>query len=487
MNTQPHITFLSEELVNQVLDEAFQLLITPGIKVQSAEARQLLEAAGADIDHIAEVAHIPEKLVRHALETVPQQFYLYDRFGNPTVNYGGNAVHFDPGSSGVHILDPDTFEHRPSYTQDLVNIVKLTEMLPQYDAQSTSVICNEIPKPISDLYRLYLVLLYSTKPIVTGSFAIPTLQVMLDMLAIFAGGRQALAEKPQAVFDVCPSPPLIWSNFGSQNLIELARAGVPAQMVSMPLAGATAPVTLIGSVVQHAAESLSGITIHQLAKPGSPIVWGGAPAIFDMRRGTTPMGAVETAMIDGAYTQVGKYLGLPTHTYLGASDAKLIDTQAGLESGISAILGALAGVNMISGAGMLDFLACFSLEKLVIDADIVAMAKRLIAGISTPTPTLATAMFEGINFKGDFLKQRVTRELFAKEQYLPSNVIDRDSIRGWHQAGNLDTLARAKGQVKQLLEQYQPPTLPESQLQALKDLVHHQASVAGMDTLPDHS
>jgi trimethylamine:corrinoid methyltransferase-like protein len=482
--TQPNISLLSDELVKQILDEAFQLLLSPGIKVQSAEARQLLEAAGAEVDHENEIAHIPEKMVYQALETAPHQFYLYDRFGNPKVTYGGNAVHFDPGSSGVHILDPETGEHRPSYTADLVNIVKLTEMLDQFDAQSTAVICNEVPKPISDLYRLYLVLLYSAKPVITGAFSIPTLPVMLDMLAIFAGSRLTLAEKPQAVFDVCPSPPLIWSNFGAQNLIDLARAAVPAQMVSMPLAGATAPVTLVGSVVQHAAECLSGVAIHQLAKPGSPIVWGGAPAIFDMRKGTTPMGAIETAMIDSAYTQIGKFIGLPTHTYLCASDAKIVDAQAGLESGMSAVIGALSGVNMISGAGMLDFLACFSLEKLVIDAEIVAMAKRLLSGIHTPTQTLATSMFENINFKGDFLKQKVTRELFSKEQYLPSPVLDRDSIRGWHQDGSRDTLARAKVQVKLLLEKYEAPDLPPEMVKELISIVRYQASHAGMEELP---
>ncbi len=480
---QPNITLLDDELVKQILDEAFQLLINPGIKVQSPQARELLEGAGAKVDKEAEVVQIPEKLVYQALETVPHQFYLYDRNGNPKVNYGGNAVHFDPGSSGVHILDPVTNEHRPSLSGDLVNIVKLTEMLPQYDAQSTAVICNEIPKSISDLYRLYLVLLHSTKPIVTGAFAIPTLEVMVDMLAIFAGSRKALAEKPQAVFDVCPSPPLIWSNFGAQNLIDLAHAGVPAQMVSMPLAGATAPVTLVGSVVQHAAECLSGITIHQLAKPGSPIVWGGAPAIFDMRKGTTPMGAVETAMIDASYAQIGKFIGLPTHTYLCASDAKIIDAQAGLESGMGAIIGALAGINMISGAGMLDFLACFSLEKLVIDAEIVAMAKRLLSGIHTPTETLATAMFEGINFKGDFLRQKVTRDLFSQEQYIPSKVLDRDSIRGWHQDGSLNTLERARIQVDQLLSQYNEPALPQDQVSELRKLVNYHAMQAGMDSL----
>src|SRR4030066_1122282 len=267
---QPNISLLTDELVNKILDEAFQLLVNPGIKVQSPSALQLLEVAGARIDREAEVVHIPENIVRQVLETVPHEFHLYDRYGIPKITHDGNSVHFDPGSSGVHILDPETNEHRPSNSNDLIRIVKLTEMLPQFDAQSTAVICSEIPKPLSDLYRLYLVLLYSTKPIITGAFAIPTLQVMVDMLALFSGSHEALAEKPLAVFDVCPSPPLIWSNFGAQNLINLARAGVPAQIVSMPLAGATAPVTLVGSVVQHTAECLSGLTIHQLANPGSP-------------------------------------------------------------------------------------------------------------------------------------------------------------------------------------------------------------------------
>jgi trimethylamine--corrinoid protein Co-methyltransferase len=481
---QPILTLLPTDLVGRVLDEAHQLLLNPGIKVQSAEARQLLADAGAQVDHAAEVARIPADVAQKALATVPRQFFLHNRAGQPVVQYGGNAVHFDPGSSGVHILDPDTLEHRSSYAPDLVRLIKIAEMLPQYDAQSTAVVCNEIPKQIGDLYRLYLVLLHSTKPIVTGAFSTRTTQIMFDMLAIFAGGRAELAAKPQAVFDVCPSPPLIWSNFGSQNLMDLARAGVPAQIVSMPLAGAAAPVTLIGSVVQHAAECLSGITIHQLAQAGAPIVWGGAPAVFDMRAGTTPMSAIETAMIDASYAQVGKSLGLPTHTYQGSSDAKLVDAQAGLESGVTAVIAALAGINMISGAGMLDFLACQSAEKLVVDAEAIAMAKRLVEGVKTPTETLATALFEGINFKGDFLKQKITRKLFKEEQYLPSAVIDRGSIRAWEEGGRLDTFARAKVRAAQLLAAYQPPALPPEQAAELRRMVARLAAEAGMETLP---
>jgi trimethylamine--corrinoid protein Co-methyltransferase len=481
---QPKLQLLMPELVQRVLDEAFQLLKSPGVKVQSTAARELLAQGGAQVDESREVVSIPEAMVRQALQSAPRQFYLYDRAGQRAVQYGGDAVHFDPGSSGVHVLDPDTLTHRPAQTADLARLIKVAEMLPQYAAQSTAVVCDDVPKEIGDLYRLYLVLLHSTKPIVTGAFATTTTQVMFDMLVLVSGDRISLAQKPLAIFDVCPTPPLIWSEFGSQSLIELARAAVPAQIVSMPLAGAGAPVTLLGAVVQHAAECISGITIHQLARAGSPIVWGGAPAIFDMRQGTTPMGAMETAMIDAAYAQIGKSLGLPTHAYLGASDAKLVDAQAGLESGITALIGALAGINMISGAGMLDFLACQSAEKLVVDAEAIAMAQRLLDGIQVRTETLATAMFAGIDFKADFLKQKITRQLFRQEQHLPSPVIDRGSVRAWQAAGSLDTFARARHQVEQLLASYQPPVEAAAQSAELHQMVTRLAQIAGMEELP---
>lgn len=484
---QPKLSLLTEELIQRILDEAFQLMLKPGIKVQNADARDLLASAGAQVDEESFVVRIPEQIVNRALETVPHQFHLYDYEGNPKVQYGGDAVHFDPGSSGITILDPETLEHKDSTTPDLINILKITEQIPQYDAQSTALVCTEVHRDIQDLYRLYLVLLYSRKPIVTGAFTNQTVHHMIEMLAIFAGGKDALCQKPRAIFDVCPSPPLIWSNFGAGNLMALSRAGVPAEIVSMPLAGAAAPVTLVGAITQHAAECLAGITIHQLARAGSPIVWGGAPSIFDMRKGGTPMGAVETAMIDSSYAQVGKSLSLPTHTYLGATDSKVVDVQAGLESGVGAMIGALSGINMISGSGMLDSLTCHSLEKLVIDAEGVAMAKRLLEGIKIHTETLATGFYDGINFKGgDFLKQRITMQLFQKEQHMPSAIIDRDSVRGWKESGGLDTFGRARQRVERLLASYTKPELDPVKLAELHAFVFDLARQAGMDTLPMH-
>lgn len=141
---QPKLELLPKDVLERVLDEAFELMLHPGIKVQSLEARQLLAVAGAGLD--GEIVSIPEKVVRRALETVPPSFRLYDRTGTPVIAYEGDQVHFDPGSSGVHVLDPETLEHKPSTTPDLVRLVKIAEVLRQYDAQSTAVVCNEVPK-----------------------------------------------------------------------------------------------------------------------------------------------------------------------------------------------------------------------------------------------------------------------------------------------------------------------------------------------------
>jgi trimethylamine--corrinoid protein Co-methyltransferase len=144
----------------------------------------------------------------------------------------------------------------------------------------------------------------------------------------------------------------------------------------------------------------------------------------------------------------------------------------------------MAGINMISGAGMLDFLACQSPEKLIMDAEAIAMAQRLLDGVQAHTDTLATAMFQGINFKGDFLRQKVTRQLFAKEQYIPSTVIDRGSVREWQESGRLDTLSRAKDGVNRLLAEYQPPVIQSEQKRELQKFVEYLAAQAGMDKLP---
>jgi trimethylamine--corrinoid protein Co-methyltransferase len=481
---QPKINLFEAALVERIIAEGFDLLQDPGVKIHNDAALSLLADAGAEVDFEVKVARIPQALVEKALETAPSTFALYDGEGKVAVRYEGDHVQFDPGSAAVNILDGETGQHRKPVTADYVRYAQLTEMLPAYDAISTAFVCSDVAEEIGDLYRLYLSLLYSKKPAVTGAFRIDTLHVMKDLLVADAGSLEALVARPRAVFDVCPSPPLLWSELTCQNLIDCARYRIPAQIVSMPLAGSAAPVTLAGAVVQHTAECMSGLTTHQLANPGAPIVWGGAPAITDMRFGSTPMGAIETSMIDAAYAQVGKRLNVPTHAYLGASDSKLIDAQAGFESGMSALMGALAGINLISGAGMLDFLRAQSLEKLVIDAEIIEMVKRLLRGIQVRDESLGAALIRAVGHHGQFLSQKHTRTWFAHEQHIPSDVVDRGSLTAWRDAGGKTAADRARDRVQSLLAAYQPRSLPDDVRSALRDITQSAAHQFGMDRLP---
>jgi len=478
---RPQLRLLDDVLVARVLEEALQLVAEPGVRVGAPAARELLAAAGARVD--GDVVRIPAQLVRSALASVPRDFALYTRAGEVGVRYGGDHVQFAPGSSCLNILDAENQQPRPAESADLIRLVQVAEQLPQYASQSTALVCHDVPNAIGDLYRLFLVLLHSDKPVVTGAFSAAGLQPMLQLLAADSGSEEALRERPRAIFDVCPSPPLHWSGFAAQNLVELARASVPAEVVSMPLAGATAPVTLIGSVVQHAAECLSGITIHQLAGRGAPIVWGGAPAIFDMRHAIAPMGAIETTMLNLACCDVGKSLNLPTHGYLVASDSRAVDAQAGAESGVSAALGALAGMNMISGAGMLDSLACHSLEKLVIDAEAIAATQRLAAGIEVRGDTLALGTFRQTGLRGNFLSLAETRALFRGEQHFPSAVIQRGPGLPGQDSG-ADTLARAHNRLEALVAGYERPRMTAEVQRALRDVTEGVARRVGLDTLP---
>lgn len=483
------LTSLSPSLIAQILDEAFALLEDPGVRIHNQDGLSLLAESGARVDFERRTACIPEKIIRQALSSAPSEFWLFDITGQPVVHYGGDRVYFDPGSSGVSLLADEYGTQRIPRTEDFVRFVKLVETLPELDAQSTAFVCRDVAEGIGDLYRLYLALNFMRKPIITGAFTVPGWHVMYEMLVVVSGSESQLAAKPLAVFDVCPSPPLLWSDLTCQNLLDCARAWVPAQLVSMPLAGMTCPVTLASAAIQHTAESLSGLTLAQLANPGAPVVWGGAPAACDMRTGSTPMGDVNTWLIDYAYTQIGKSLDLPTHTYMGSSDAKVLDIQAGLESMGGTLLAALAGINMISGAGMIDFLRCQSFEKLVMDAEMIGMAKRLVRGVEAHEDPIALDKMRQSAHRADFLAKPHTLKWFQKELYIPSEGIDRSSLEAWQKKASPDghpvtVFKRASHRVDMLLASYQPNGLPENVRQELHRIVECEAQNNGMQHLP---
>ncbi len=484
MELRPSISIISDQLVTRVIDEAVEVLEHVGVMVEHEEARRMLLEAGARSQGDSLQVRIPRNLVEASLKTAPKGITIFDRDGEPAMQLEGERVHFDPGSAALTILDWETQRERTPVTADLVALARLTDRLPHLAAQSTGLIPGDVPGAIADRYRLYLALLYGRKPIVTGTFAVEAFAPMWDMLVAVRGSREQLRRKPLAIFDCCPSPPLKWSRLTCQCLIDCARAGIPAELVSMPLTGATAPATLLGALVQHTAETLSGVVISQVAQPGAPVIYGGSPSAMDMRTGTTPMGAIETMMLDGASAAVGKRFSLPTHAYMALSDAKVVDTQAGLETAMGAVLAALAGINVVSGPGMLDFESCQSLEKLVIDNDICGAALRLVQGLRVRTPRLAEDLYGAI-YEGDhFLTSPITLQWFREEVFAPSEAIDRDNYQSRQAKGELSAGERAHRLVKHLLAGEPRSTLPEEVVKELERLMVHEARTTGLETLP---
>lgn len=479
---RPRLDMLSKSFIDQIVSEALDVLEKTGVLVENDEALRLLADAGCECK--GQTVFFKEKLVEESLKTTPHSIKVYDRSGDLAMNLEGETIHFDPGSGALTILDPITLKERDPVTKDLIRFATLTDALPNLAAQSTEMISTDVPEAMQDRYRLYIGLQFCKKPVVTGTFVVESFEIMKDMLVAVRGSERALKEKPLAIFDCCPSPPLKWSNLTCQNLIDASKAGIPAELISMPMTGATSPVTLAGSLVQLIAENLSGIVIHQLAHPGSPIIFGGSPAAFDMRKGTTPMGAMETMMIGAAYVQIGKHLGLPTHAYQGLSDAKIVDGQAGLETGMGALTAALAGTNVISGPGMLNFESCQSLEKLVLDNEICGMALRMVRGIQARGDRLSGDLYGDIYDGDHFLTSKETLRWFRDELDQAGSVIDRDTYDVWTSLGKKSAWDRACGEVERILSSYTVEPLPDDSLKALKSIMKDDAQRMDIELPP---
>ena len=446
---RPKIKILDDEHKKLILEEAKSILEVQGVFIENQIAIELFNQNG--IDSKGSRYFLPPDLIDKCLETVPSEISLYDREGIKHISLKEDNVNFDPGSAAIFILDEETGEIREALSKDFIRFSQVVEQLKYVDAQSTALIYQDVPKEAQDWHRLYIALSNCYKPVVTGTFRQESFSIMREILLACRLSEDDLARKPLAIFDACPSPPLKWSDLTTQSLIDAAKSMIPSEFVSMPLAGANAPITLIGSITQHCAECLAGVVIAQLTKKGAPLIWGGSPAVFDMKHGTTPMGAIETMMINIGDVEMGKFLEMPTHAYMSLSDSKIPDNQAGFEAGMGALLAGLAGINMVSGPGMLDFESTQSIEKLIIDNEIVGMVKRFLQGIEDYGSPFASEILKDYEDKEELLSHPSTLKYFRKELFLSSPIIDRMTRDSWRELGSKSARQRAKDQAFTLL------------------------------------
>jgi trimethylamine--corrinoid protein Co-methyltransferase len=457
---------LARDEIETIHTKSLETLENTGVIVKNFEAIKMLNEAGCSIKDA--LVRIPSNLVEESIRKAPSSFQLYSREGDVKYTVGGDNIIFNPGSSAIYFIDRKTRVMRRAKAKDLKDLVRLTDALKHIYAQSTAMVPSDVPDIISDLYRLYIILRNSTKPIITGAFTKEGLNDMKNMLEAVTSDSPKLKETPRAIFDCCPSSPLMWSDVTCKNLIDCAVHGIPAEIIPAPQMGATSPISIAGTLVEANAEFLSGVVISQLATPGTPIVYGGSPSAFDMRYCTARLGAIEAVMTACASAEIGKYYGIPTHGYLGLSDSKALDGQSGFESGLGILLAAMSKLNIVSGPGMQASENCQSLEKLVIDNEFCGTAYRLVEGINFDENALATEIIDNVGPGGHFLAEKHTRDNLVRERFMPSNIIDRLSPDAWVKAGSRNSTDRAREAVDTILNEHEPVMMPRENEEKLE-------------------
>lgn len=454
---RPTLNVISPELCTRVLDEAKRVLAETGMEIRGPAMRQRL------LDHGLKVASdgvrilFPAEVVNRAIETAPKSFTLYNRDGAPHAELGGNNVHYVPGSSGLKILDHRTGETRLTNSTDFVEYARLCDGLEHIAYLATAFSTNkDIESQVSDAWRLYMLLTTSKKPMVSGAFTEHGVPRMRDMLQLFRRDRAELIAKPMSIFTITATGNFRYSEDSCQNMLDCVEAGIPVEIVPVTLMGLIAPVTLVGALVFHCVDVLCGITMAQIVRPGAPVLFGGAPATFHMKAASSPMAAIEAQHLNVAYVAVAKSLGLPTQAYMALSDGKFLDAQAGGETFSSALLAALAGVNSVSGPGMLDFVLTFSLPKLVFDNEVCGQSLHFVRELAVVEDLPVRQLVDDLIANDHLITSPHTLQHWPGQLYLTDAVIDRENRETWQKQGAKELYQRACEEVERRLGEYQP-------------------------------
>ncbi len=448
---------LDDDLVTGILGEAKRILAETGIEVRGRSMRERLLDAGFPLAPGGERLLFPTDLVENALRTAPSSFTLYNRSGQPHADIGGDRVHFVPGSSGLRVEDHRTGALRLATSADFVEYVRLCDGLPNIAYLATAFSTSDVEATISDAWRLALCLLQSERPVVSGAFTEHGVPRMIELMQCFRRDRAELVARPMSIFTITATGNFRYSEDSCQNLIDCVEAGIPVEIVPVTLMGLIAPVTLVGATVFHTADVLAGITMAQVVRPGAPVIFGGAPATFHMKAASAPMAAIEALQLDVAYVEVGKALGLPTQAYMALSDGGQLDAQAGAETFGSALLAALAGVNSVSGPGMLDYVLVFSLAKLVLDDELCGQALHFVRPSAVKDDLPTTALVEHLLDQAHLIMADHTTTHWPSELWLTGPTYNRENRETWERHGSKTLAQRAGEEVDRRLSAYVPP------------------------------
>ena len=420
-----------------------------GFQVNSAKALKFFQDAGANVDD--SIVRLPRETVMDLVDMAPSAVTLYGRQPKHNLNLGGTRVYAGTGGTALNIIDGTSGERQRATLQDLKTIAKLVDGLENIHFFLLPTFPSDVPIENVDINRFFAGLDNTTKHVMGGVYTHEGIQQVLRMAEIIAGSPEKLRQEPFISIILCAISPLIIDQEYGDMIVTVAEAGIPVALPAEPLCGSTSPVTLAGNVVIQTVDSLAEVCLTQLVNPGTPAIFGSVASSNDLRDLKYITGCIEMGLLNTAGAQMAQFYKLPFYATAGMSDAKTVDAQCGYESALSNLLCALGGANFIhDAAGLLDFALSVSLEKYVVDNEILGMVMRAVEGIKVNKDTLAFDLIKEVGPGGHFVYTRHTRKHMRTEHYQPT-LSDREHLENWQADGKRDTAARAKSKVEEIL------------------------------------
>lgn len=449
---------LSQQEIECIHAASMKVLAEVGIRVDHGRARRLFQEAGAEVDEETQAVRIPERLVWWAIEQAPSTFTLYGNDPNFQVEIGGEGTVFAALGTPTHILDPCTGQRREVTLADLHRHLRIIDGLDHIHNSQMDIWPADIPMTTIHTEAIMAWARLSRKPFGMGCYGfLPTLD-MMRMMAIAVGGKEELRARPR-FFAICSvASPLQMIQMQAEGLLICAEYGQPLAMSPEALAGSTAPATLAGLLAQQNANILAHIVLAQIARPGTPVLYGTVSTITNMRLGTVALGGVETGLITAASAQLARYYGLPSRGVGATTESKLEDLQAGVERTATLLPAVLSGIHFITCGGTLDSTMLESHLLLVLDDELCGMALRLARGIEVSEETLALDVIRQVGFSGHYLNQPHTARYFRREHFVPRLMV-REGYDTWEKEGRKTVLDRARGRMEEILAAHRPREL----------------------------
>jgi trimethylamine--corrinoid protein Co-methyltransferase len=458
---------LSDEQVWAIHRAALDILENTGCNVLHKGARTLLKQAGALVE--GDRVRVPQHIVEECIRTVPKGFVAFDREGNRALEVEGRKSCYGTSTASPKTRDAFSGEIRETRVADITFGAKVADALPNIDWVMPMGSSQDVPALVADVYEFEAVVTNTTKPIVFIGYSARGSERVYEMAAEVSGGLEALRQRPFLIAYPEPISPLVYPEEVVERVFisaDLFMPQIPGPSVQL---GATGPVTLAGAIAQAVAESLMGIVLAQLRRPGAPCVLGVNLPVFDMATAQATVAAPEMSLALAGQAEVAQALGLPTWGLAGATDSKVLDAQAGVESAFSILAQGLAGLNLIHDVGYMDSAMVCSAEMLVLGDEAIAMTKRFIRGIQVNAETLARGVIESVGPGGHFLQEKHTVRHFRQELWNPS-LLTRQEYSIWQAGGAKDINQRIRDRLREIDESHRAPPLPDNVLAALDRL-----------------